>query len=160
MLNDQENFIRLTLEHALPLMQDQYGNYVVQHVLQKEPQRALLALTACALPHLIPLSTQKYSSNVLEKCLQLADEATRGQWLTALATPEAVARLHRDAFGNYVLQAALQAATPVQRQPVLAILTPLLQRRPVHYSDTTCRITTVNPSAMAHNSHSAAVCLI
>lgn len=109
-------------------MQNQYANYVVQHVLQKEPRMLLPALTACAIPHLIPLSMQKYSSNVLEKCLQLADDAAREQWMTALAQPEAVVRLHRDAFGNYVLQAALQSATASQRQPVLAILTPLLQQ--------------------------------
>jgi hypothetical protein len=54
-----------------------------------------------------PLSLQKFSSNVIEKCLKLGgpalDEEKRNIVLEVTASP-LLARLLQDPFGNYVVQ--------------------------------------------------------
>merc|ERR1711981_509861 len=52
---------------AADLAQDPFGNYVVQHVLRKCPNHWVQRVIASnLLPHLVLLSSQKFSSNVVE----------------------------------------------------------------------------------------------
>ena len=52
------------------LVQDAFGNYVVQYVLEQVPQYRHNIINIIA-QSIIQLSRQKFSSNVVEKCLQL-----------------------------------------------------------------------------------------
>ena len=56
--------------NCLQLMQDPYGNYVVQYVLDRCPGDEIRPVTSCPLGRIASLSVQKYSSNVIEKCLE------------------------------------------------------------------------------------------
>ena len=53
--------------HALPLVQDPFGNYVVQYVLDLGEVEYTDALVRRFLEHVSDLSVQKFSSNVIEK---------------------------------------------------------------------------------------------
>lgn len=53
--------------HALPLVQDPFGNYVVQYVLDLGDINYTDTLVRCFLEHVCDLSVQKFSSNVIEK---------------------------------------------------------------------------------------------
>jgi hypothetical protein len=57
-------------KHCYQLMQDPYGNYVVQYVLERCQGEEIRSVTACPLGRIASLSVQKYSSNVIEKCLE------------------------------------------------------------------------------------------
>jgi len=61
-------------KNCLQLMQDPYGNYVVQYVLDRCSGEEIRPVTACPLGRIGSLSVQKYSSNVIEKCLE------KGEW--------------------------------------------------------------------------------
>jgi hypothetical protein len=50
--------------------QDPYGNYVVQYVLDRCSSDEIRPVTSCPLGRIASLSVQKYSSNVIEKCLE------------------------------------------------------------------------------------------
>jgi len=99
---------------ALPLIQDTYGNYVVQYVVSKE--NPTLEKSYCELvcdqimDHIVSLATQKFSSNVIERCLQGASDAKRCQMIQEISRPESLSTLLKDAFGNYVVQIALNVA--------------------------------------------------
>lgn len=56
--------------NCLQLMQDPYGNYVVQYVLERCSSEDVRPVTSCPLGRIAGLSTQKFSSNVIEKCLE------------------------------------------------------------------------------------------
>ena len=57
--------------HALPLAQDPFGNYVVQYVLELDIADASIAVMNNLFGHYADLAQQKFSSNVVEKCLKL-----------------------------------------------------------------------------------------
>ena len=54
------------------------------------------------------LSVQKYSSNVVEKCLKYAGEVRRNRIIRELINNSRLDQVMQDPFGNYVIQAALQ----------------------------------------------------
>jgi uncharacterized membrane protein YgcG len=111
--------------NALNLVQDQFGNYVVQYVLDLGMESVCEALATNLLGHLYFLSTQKFSSNVVEKCLKVGNAATVQMMSRELAefqndphhpvfpqTPhdDPLICLLQHPFGNYVVQTALQVA--------------------------------------------------
>jgi hypothetical protein len=51
------------------LIQDQYGNYVIQHLLEKGKPEDRDALLARIRGNMVTLSTHKFASNVIEKCI-------------------------------------------------------------------------------------------
>jgi hypothetical protein len=62
--------LRLTewiVEECLDLSQNQFGNYIVQNIIQMnnfEQNQSMLKIFS---PHLVTLCSQKFSSNVVEK---------------------------------------------------------------------------------------------
>ena len=54
-------------------MQDGFGNYCLQYVLELENQDTTLAILDKLKGHFPELSQQKFSSNVVEKCLKVKD---------------------------------------------------------------------------------------
>jgi hypothetical protein len=74
-------------------VQDAFGNYVVQYVLelgQADASRACIRMLA---GHLAELSMQKFSSNVVEKCLKLGGVVSEGyEYLVVLIMARACGR--------------------------------------------------------------------
>jgi hypothetical protein len=61
---------------CLALSQNEYGNYIIQNVIANgSPIRNQQILEVFA-PHLVILCTQKFSSNVIEKCIENFDDET------------------------------------------------------------------------------------
>ena len=96
------------------MISDQYGNYVVQHVVSKDHGRAKQRVLEIVLHGLEGFSKHKFASNVVEKCLEQADDGWRRQVVCKLEHVSAVRRLEggedvflglvKDSFGNYVLR--------------------------------------------------------
>lgn len=51
------------------LVQDQYGNYVVQHILEHGKEQDKAMIIAKIRGHVLQLSKHKFASNVVEKCV-------------------------------------------------------------------------------------------
>eukprot|EP00594_Rhizosolenia_setigera_P005553 CAMPEP_0178950368 /NCGR_PEP_ID=MMETSP0789-20121207/6612_1 /TAXON_ID=3005 /ORGANISM="Rhizosolenia setigera, Strain CCMP 1694" /LENGTH=985 /DNA_ID=CAMNT_0020631083 /DNA_START=193 /DNA_END=3150 /DNA_ORIENTATION=+ len=102
------------------LLDDQYGNYVIQHVLQfgRESDRdSILAIVVrCGL---LVLSRQKFASNVVEKLLKYGSNNQRNTLVREMLKPahesetdsgmnySVVLLMVRDAYANYVVQTTL-----------------------------------------------------
>ena len=68
------------------LSQDAFGNYVVQYVLELGQPEASASIIQKLQGNLAELSLQKFSSNVVEKCLKLSGvdvekEAVVSDWV-------------------------------------------------------------------------------
>jgi len=123
---------------VLALVQDHFGNYVVQHILDKYPtEDQSHKLIRNLLGNITDLCTQKFSSNVVEKCLKVADPETRRSMLTEIIETEVLPQLLNDRFANFVIQTALDVAEPEQRQLLVKNILPHLGR---HYSPYTKRL--------------------
>jgi len=132
---------KLTVEataKVIVLVQDPFGNYVVQHILEKYPtEEQSQLLIQNLLGNITDLCTQKFSSNVVEKCLKVANETTRRCMLAEITESEALPQLLNDRFANFVIQTALDVAEPEQRQQLVKNILPHLGR---HYSPYTKRL--------------------
>ena len=62
----QRALIGTIIFHSLELMQDPFGNYVVQYVLDHGKQSDASAVAQKCIGSVVLLSTQKFSSNVME----------------------------------------------------------------------------------------------
>ncbi|KAK9717865.1 hypothetical protein K7432_005894 [Basidiobolus ranarum] len=111
---------------GLRLVQDPFGNYVVQYILDLGEDHFSNSLIRTFWGSVCVLSIQKFSSNVIEKCIRVADNETRRGLIKELLNPEQLEKLLRDSFANYVVQTALDYADPVQRSLLAECIKPMI----------------------------------
>ncbi|CAE7179481.1 unnamed protein product [Rhizoctonia solani] len=112
--------------NALTLVQDPYGNYVVQYILDLNDNRFSDAVIRQFIGNVCALSVQKFSSNVIEKCIRVAEHTTRKMLIEELLNRNRLEKLLRDSFGNYCVQTALDYAEPTQRMLLVEGIRPIL----------------------------------
>lgn len=118
--------VREITMYSLALVQDPFGNYVVQYVLDLNEPSFTTAITNEFLGHVCQLSTQKFSSNVMEKCLRVAEPPIRHKLVAELVDASRLELLLRDSFANYVVQTCLDYAEPAQRAQLVECIRPIL----------------------------------
>ena len=111
---------------TMKLVEGPYGNYCVQAVLDVAPPGVRTNIKVKMEGKYMRLSKQKFSSNVVEKCLKQSSSHWRSIIISELTAQPAVAELLRDRYGNYVLQTGLNVANAAQVQDILRAITPYL----------------------------------
>jgi len=113
--------------NALVLSQDAFGNYVVQYVLDLGQAEASQQIMNVLLGHYSELAVQKFSSNVVEKCLKLGglDDARENIIRELMQSPR-LPRLLQDPYGNYVIQSALTVTSGSLHQSLVEAIQPYL----------------------------------
>ncbi|EAU88525.2 pumilio [Coprinopsis cinerea okayama7 len=104
----------------LEMICDQFGNYVIQHILQDGKTSEKEEIFHQIRGRVLRLARHKYASNVLEKALTHAPPLIRHAIIEEMLTtvkgfPKGVWQLMNDQYGNYVLQKALTLAEEPQR---------------------------------------------
>ncbi|KAI4337704.1 hypothetical protein L6164_016088 [Bauhinia variegata] len=92
--------------HGLLLAQDPFGNYVVQYIIEMQIPAASAKLISLFKGNYVNLSTQKFSSHVVEKCLKHVAES-RPRIVRDLMAVSNFEQLLQDPYANYVIQSAL-----------------------------------------------------
>jgi hypothetical protein len=113
-------------KNAFSLVQDPFGNYVVQYILDLSEPHFTEPLCQAFLGNIPPLSKQKFSSNVIEKCLRTAEYPMRRKMIEEMLIPHELEKMLRDSFANYVVQTAMDFADPETRQMVADAIRPIL----------------------------------
>lgn len=122
----RSNLVRRIVDKALELMQDAYGNYVVQYVLDVCSDEDVHAVCESVVGKVCLLAIQKFSSNVMEKCLERCTDRVRELYLKELSETDRIRELMTDPFGNYVIQRALAVATHSQAVQLVETMRPHL----------------------------------
>nr|KAJ0194192.1 hypothetical protein LSAT_V11C800393330 [Lactuca sativa] len=108
------------------LAQDQYGNYVIQHVLQHGKPYERSAIINKIAGETVKMSLQKFASNVVEKCLTYGSPDERqllvNEMLGSTDENEPLQAMMKDPFGNYVVQKVLETCDDQTRELILYIL--------------------------------------
>ncbi|PWN93048.1 ARM repeat-containing protein, partial [Acaromyces ingoldii] len=112
--------------NALTLVQDPFGNYVVQYILDLNDPRFSDAVIRQFVGNVCLLSVQKFSSNVIEKCIRVSDVKLRKSLIDELLNRTRLEKLLRDSFANYVVQTSLDYAEPMQRMQLVECIRPIL----------------------------------
>jgi hypothetical protein len=120
------HLVRRIVEKSLELMQDAYGNYVVQYVLDVCSDEDVHAVCESVAGKVNLLAIQKFSSNVMEKCLERCSDRVKEMYLAEISDSERIRELMMDPFGNYVVQRALSVATHSQAIRLVEAMRPHL----------------------------------
>ncbi|KAG2230608.1 hypothetical protein INT48_009598 [Thamnidium elegans] len=112
---DAKQLVNEIIRHALTLVQDPYGNYVVQYVLELGDAHFSDQLIRQFIGHIGGLSVQKYSSNVMEKCIRVAEEDTRRHLIEEMVNRPQLEKLLKDSYANYVLGDCIRPLLPAIR---------------------------------------------
>jgi hypothetical protein len=94
------------------MIADQYGNYVVQHVVQKGDPRDKAQVFRLVIAGLEGYSKHKFASNVVEKCIEFSDDHWRREVVNVLTAADqrrsegdtTLVSMIKDNFGNYVIR--------------------------------------------------------
>ncbi len=70
----RKNFLDLIENNSLEIIQNPFGNYIIQHILDEWGPNSIKNVIIVIIDNIVSLSMQKFSSNVVEKCLELVDE--------------------------------------------------------------------------------------
>ena len=111
---------------AFDLVQDPFGNYVVQYILDLDEAAFTKPLCENFYGRIPALSKQKFSSNVIEKCLRTADMDTRRQMIEEMFMGNELEKMLRDSFANYVVQTAMEHADPTTKGHLVDAIRPIL----------------------------------
>ncbi|KAJ7527351.1 hypothetical protein O6H91_16G049800 [Diphasiastrum complanatum] len=112
--------------NALVLSQDPYGNYVVQYILDLNILWASNEVMIRLGGNYAQLAMQKFSSNVVEKCLKLADEENRIRIVHELITSTFLGQMLQHEYANYVIQCALSVSKGALHSSLVEALRPHL----------------------------------
>jgi hypothetical protein len=70
----KKDILKELVNNTMEIIQSPFGNYAIQHVFQEWGFNNCENIVNVIINNIISLSMQKYSSNVVEKCLELADK--------------------------------------------------------------------------------------
>ncbi|XP_010935724.1 pumilio homolog 1 [Elaeis guineensis] len=112
------------LQSVCSLAQDQYGNYVIQHVLQHGKPEERSAIISKLTGQIVKMSQQKFASNVVEKCLTYGSPEERqlliNEMLGSTDENEPLQVMMKDQFANYVVQKVLETCDDRNRELILS----------------------------------------
>ena len=112
------------LRAADELAVNQYGNYVVQHILEARKREHVSALVQAFRGRFYEFSIHKFASNVIEKCIRGASVAERATIITEIIGEEGdwqderISKMAGDQFGNYVMQRIIEFGTKAQQDAI------------------------------------------
>lgn len=110
--DEKERLKRKLMENCVMLVQDTYGNIAIQYMLEEWSWDYCQDIMACVQGRAVQLSLQKFSSNFMERCIELAHAQQRDMLLAELANQHKLRDLLDNRFGQFVLKKALLVGGP------------------------------------------------
>jgi len=102
-------------KNCLEIIQNPFGNYIIQHVLDEWGYVICKDVVKVIQTNITSLSMQKFSSNVVEKCLDMLDQNTRKGWIKDIFNFSKLTALLKNKYGNFVLQKTIQVMSPKEK---------------------------------------------
>ena len=108
-LSDKEEKLKLKKEiykNLLDLCQDQYGNYVIQHLLEVNKGKDCEEIFKLIKGKVFEMSTHKFASNIIERCLYFGSKDQKYNIIDEVLSKDdylhdSIISLVKDKFGNY-----------------------------------------------------------
>lgn len=121
---DLEKLLNAINHKAKDLIIDQYGNYVIQHVMKINGNERNFNIFNIIMENIVFFSNQKFSSNVIERFFGF--ENTKKAIIEKLLIPQIMKDILLDSYGNYVVQKALANANQEYQFKLLLTMAPLM----------------------------------
>ena len=111
---------------AFQLVQDPFGNYVLQYIVDLQEECFTNPLCLAFDGQIATLSKQKFSSNVIEKCLRGAEKHVTRVMIEEMMRGNELEKMLRDSYANYVVQTAMDYADADTKSRLVEAIRPLL----------------------------------
>lgn len=108
--NQQQSLMSRISKDIMHLVCHPFGNYAITQIVTNWPNKTKQLIFKALKNKLYELSMQKYSSNVIENCLERSDPQTRSEFIVEISNSDKLANLIKHSYGNYVVQKALKIA--------------------------------------------------
>jgi len=118
--------VNVIVENALELAQDAFGNYVLQQIMDTAQEDTLRHLIKRLKGSMSKLAVQKFSSIVVEKCVEMAPKNLRPVIYDEIINEQKISRLLQDPYANYVIQKILTITRQEEFHEVVAKIQPHL----------------------------------
>ena len=120
-----ENKIKISnvlIDKCLSIAQNPYGNYAIQYVLEEWKSEDCGEIIDIIIDNIFELSKQKFSSNVVEKTIELIDVTRKEKIISKILDENCINVLIRNKFGKYVVQKTFKLMNMNQRTKALNML--------------------------------------
>lgn len=126
--NDCLVIINQILENSEEMVFDQYGNYVIQHILEFGRKDFKDVIFRLVIKDVYNISVHKFASNVMEKCVLVADNAQKkdliSEFLATKGQKPLLLSMCLNNFANYVVQRLIDSADAKDKQRIRDSLKP------------------------------------
>ncbi|KAK4694979.1 pumilio RNA-binding family, partial [Lecanoromycetidae sp. Uapishka_2] len=112
--------------NAFHLVQDPFGNYVLQYIVDLQEECFTNPLCHAFQGQIPSLSKQKFSSNVIEKCIRGAEASVTRMMIDEMLNANELERMLKDSYANYVVQTAIDYADAECKGRLVEAVRPLL----------------------------------
>ena len=106
-MNIHKQLVKIVYDNALELVVHAYGNYVIQIILDKWDEKEVSFVLTKFNERYVELSNKKYSSNVIERCIERS-ECILTAYIKEICGEGKVVEVMKNGYGNYVVQKALK----------------------------------------------------
>jgi len=110
------------VENCISLVQNTYGNYSIQTVFDSWDYQLVIPIMKQFFGKMSNLSMQKFSSNVVEKCLEKGGDVILSRFVEEIYYNNKIAELMKNSYGNYVVQKALKLASDLNKKKILDMI--------------------------------------
>jgi hypothetical protein len=114
----KQKIVELTCLNFEKLIQNPFGNYAIQHIVEFYPKESHI-IKSKMLTKIIPYSSQKISSNVIEKCLTVCDSQFRRRVIEEILKNGRLGDLMKNKYGNFVTLQLLATASLIDKQRLM-----------------------------------------
>jgi hypothetical protein len=114
----KQRILSIIQKNCLDIIQNAFGNYIIQHVLDEWGPVVCKDVIVMIHTNIISLSMQKFSSNVVERCMDIIDKETRSLWVKDLFNFLKISSLLKNKYGNFVLQKAIMIMTSTEKKEI------------------------------------------
>jgi hypothetical protein len=117
-----KRILHILLENHALLLQNQHGNYSLQMAIECWDLEYSIPIMQKMYGQFYTLSIMKFSSNVVEKCLEKGDDITIAKFMEEICQKSKVMDLMKNPFGNYVVQKALKLSSGFYRNKLVGYI--------------------------------------
>lgn len=128
----RRRIMKIISKHTSQLVQDPYGNYVLQESLDNwydtNPELVddndnwfFAGLFKNIVGKIERLAIQKFSSNVIEKCLERSNDYYRSKFIKEIIEGESIS-IMKNSYGNYVFQKSLALAKGIDKFKIIDVI--------------------------------------
>ena len=107
LINNKKRINKEMISYFVDLAQNPFGNYGIQYIMENWDNNDLNDIKNKIIENIYELSIQQFSSNVVEKALEINDEENRQKMIRKLCFNDNFIFLLKNKFGRFVLHKAI-----------------------------------------------------